>query len=190
MAAQVCSGLAFLHSARPRTIAHGNLNPSKILLDRNLVAKISGFRPSWHDLPAVQSDFWAFGNIVLQLLTGRNWAGLVDKARVMDRIHLVKVLDVAAGKWPMDLAVELAGIAMRCLSASDGPPDTELSMATVKREINLVRKKAEEIVAGRKHEVGVEVGEEVEDSDVPRVFICPIFQVCFLVLPPIIAALN
>ncbi|KAG5529610.1 hypothetical protein RHGRI_030106 [Rhododendron griersonianum] len=179
MAAQVCSGLAFLHSARPRPIAHGNLNPSKILLDRNLVAKIYGFRPSWYYLPNMESDFWAFGNLVLQLLTGRNWAGLVDEAIVMDRAHIIKVLDDGAGKWPVDLAVELAGIALRCISANDGPPDTELSMATVKREIDLVRKKAEEIMAGREHEAAAEGGEEVEDSDVPRVFICPIFQVCF-----------
>ncbi|KAH7859977.1 hypothetical protein Vadar_007785 [Vaccinium darrowii] len=180
IAAQVCSGLSFLHSARSKPIVHGNLNPSQILLDRNLVAKIHGLRPSWYYQPSVESDIQAFGNLVLQLLTGRNWAGLVDGAIVMDREGLVEVLDDGAGKWPMDLALKLAGIAMRCLSGNDGPSDMDVSMAMamVKREIDVVRKKAEEIVAGGEREAAAAGGsEDGEDSiDVPRLFICPIFQ--------------
>lgn len=180
VAAQVCSGLGFLHSAQPRSISHGNLNPSKILLDRNLVAKIHGLRPSWcHGEVDVQSDMKAFGNLVLQLLTGRNWAGLVEEEILIDRAALTEVLDDLAGEWPPDLAVELAKIAIRCLSANKGL-DTELSMAMVMREIEKVRKKADDLVsANGEGVVAIEGGGDanIEDSiDVPSVFLCPIFQ--------------
>ncbi|THG12734.1 hypothetical protein TEA_026861 [Camellia sinensis var. sinensis] len=181
VAAQVCSALGFLHSAQPRSISHGNLNPSKILLDRNLVAKIHGLRLSWcHGEVEVQSDMKAFGNLVLQLLTGRNWAGLVEEEILIDRAALSEVLDDLAGEWPLDLAVELAKIAMRCLSANKGL-DTELSMAMVMREIEKVRKKADDLVsANGEGVVAIEGGggANIEDStDVPSVFLCPIFQV-------------
>ncbi|XAR73496.1 Non-specific serine/threonine protein kinase [Bertholletia excelsa] len=175
IAAQVCLGLAFLHSAHPRPIAHGNLNPSKILLDHHLVAKIHGFKADCcQDQFDKHSDMRAFGNIVLQLLTGRNWAGLVEEEIVTDRAALVEVLDDLAGGWPVDIAVELAEIAMRCLSFNKGS-DTELSMATVKRDINKVGKKADDLVANGECEAAINV--DTEDSiDVPRVFRCPIFQ--------------
>ncbi|KAH7851594.1 hypothetical protein Vadar_013895 [Vaccinium darrowii] len=177
IAAEVSSGLGFLHSAQPRPIAHGNLNPSKILLDHNLASKIHGFRPGWcHDQSDVRSDIRALGNLVLQLLTGRNWARLVDEAMVMDRAGLVEVLDEMAGEWPVDLAAELAGIAMRCLGNNDGL-ERELLMAPVFKEIEQVRKKADDVVRAREYEVPIGEGADMEDSsNAPTVFLCPIFR--------------
>uniref|UniRef100_A0A5B7C0T3 RING-type E3 ubiquitin transferase n=1 Tax=Davidia involucrata TaxID=16924 RepID=A0A5B7C0T3_DAVIN len=171
IAAEVCSGLGFLHLAQPKAIVHGNLNPSKILLDCNLVAKIHGFRLDLcYNESDVLSDMRAFGNLLLQLLTGRNWAGLVEEAIVMDHEALIGVLDEMAGDWPLELAVELAGIAMRCLSTDEGP-------ATVMREIDKVRKKADDLVAGGECEVAIDGGVDMQDSsNVPSVFLCPIFQ--------------
>ncbi|KAA8546699.1 hypothetical protein F0562_003070 [Nyssa sinensis] len=171
IAAEVCSGLGFLHSAQPKPIVHGNLNPSKILLDCNLAAKIC-FRLDWCcNESYVLSDMQAFGNLVLQLLTGRNWAGLVEEAIVMDHEALIGVLDEMAGDWPLELAVELAGIAMRCLSTNEG-------LATVMRDIDKVRKKADDLVVGGECEVAIEGGVDIQDSsNVPSFFLCPIFQV-------------
>ncbi|KAA8530751.1 hypothetical protein F0562_005481 [Nyssa sinensis] len=169
IAAEVCSGLGFLHLAQPKPIVHGNLNPSKILLDRNLVAKIHGFCLGWYyNESDVLSDTRAFGNLLLQLLTGRNWAGLVEDAVVIDRAALSGVLDEMAGEWPLDLAVELAGIAVRCLSTSERPE-------TVMREIDQVKKKADELVAGGECKVAIEGGGEIPDN-APSFFLCPIFQ--------------
>ncbi|CAK9168164.1 unnamed protein product [Ilex paraguariensis] len=178
IAAEVSSGLGFLHQAQPRPIVHGSLNPSKILLDRHNVGKINGFSLGWcHGEVDVWSDIRALGNVILQLLTGRNWAGLVEEIiLMMDHSTLIGVLDPMAGEWPLDLTVELAGIAVKCLSIEQAI-DKESTMKTVMREIKMAKKKADNLVASRECPVEIEGGAGMEDSsNVPSVFICPIFQ--------------
>ncbi|XP_027907221.1 U-box domain-containing protein 33-like isoform X2 [Vigna unguiculata] len=43
IAAELCSALIFLQSSKPHSIAHGDLKPGNILLDSNLVSKLSDF---------------------------------------------------------------------------------------------------------------------------------------------------
>lgn len=40
---EICAALLFLHSSQPRPMVHGNLKPGNVLLDANLVSKLSDF---------------------------------------------------------------------------------------------------------------------------------------------------
>lgn len=176
IATEVCSGLGFLHAAQPRPIIHSNLTPSSVLLDRNLVAKITGVGPNECSF---ESDIKALGLLILHLLTGRNWAGLVEEAMTMDKEALGGVLDEMAGQWPLDVAKRLAGLAMRCMGTNHGPePNEELSIAKVMEELNEIRQEADGVVARGGERATIGGGVEREDStDVPSVFLCPILQV-------------
>jgi len=185
IASEVCSGLGFLNAAEPRPVIHCHLTPPKVLLDRNLVAKITGI--GLHDCRDeqcnVESDLRAIGVLLMHLLTGRNWAGLIEEVMTVDmgREALGSVLDEMAGQWPPDLAKELAGLAFRCMS-SKSKPNSELSIAKVLEELNEIRRKGDEIVGreGRKAIIGGCIDRE-GSSDVPSVFLCPILQVGFFI---------
>ncbi|XP_061349980.1 putative U-box domain-containing protein 50 isoform X2 [Gastrolobium bilobum] len=180
IATEVCSGLGFLNAAKSRPVVHCHLSPSNVLLDRNLVAKIKCFGlQECHDEGCnVESDLRALGVLLLQLLSGRNWAGLVEETMTldMDTEALVTVLDEMAGHWPLDLAKELAGLAMRCLSMKSNP-NSELSIGRVLEELNEMRRKGDEIIAreGRKVIVGGCIDRD-DSNDVPSIFLCPILQ--------------
>ncbi|KAK4356308.1 hypothetical protein RND71_025279 [Anisodus tanguticus] len=174
--ANVCTGLCFLHRAKPRPMTHGNLNPSKILLDRNNVAKIHGVKtPLSCDKSDIRSDIRAYGNLVLQILTGRNWAGLVEEAIMMDQTKLIEVLDPIDGEWPLDVALELGRIGIKCLSIHE---NKELNMTSLAREIEKVKKLADEIVANGECVVanGRHVDDKEDSAEFPNFFLCPIFQ--------------
>ncbi|XP_074378423.1 putative U-box domain-containing protein 50 [Apium graveolens] len=171
IAAEICSGLAFLHQAQPRSIFHGNLDPSKILLDRNNVAKIqsSGLVYCTNEFD-FKSDIQALGNLILQLLTGRNWAGLVDEDTILtDQLALVALLDETTGDWPLDIATELGRIAVRCLSSDN----ENYGAGTAMGELNEVRKLADGLL-----ENGGEYDRATteESGTIPSAFICPIYQ--------------
>lgn len=181
IATEVCSGLGFLNSSSQRSVVHCHLSPAHILLDRNLVAKITGFGLQECDDDKecnVESDLRALGVLLMQLLTGRNWAGPVDEPMAvgMDRETLVNILDDMAGQWPLDLAKELVGLAMICMSVKSNP-NPNLSIARVLEELNKIRRKGDEIVAkeDRKVIIGGCIDRE-GSSDVPSVFLCPILQ--------------
>ncbi|KAL1328974.1 U-box domain-containing protein 33 isoform X1 [Arachis ipaensis] len=106
IAAEVCSTLVCLHSNKPHSIVHGDLKPANILLDANLVSKLSDFGISrllscredsttqfWITDPkgtfaymdpeffasgelTPKSDVYSFGIILLKLLTGKPAVGI------------------------------------------------------------------------------------------------------------------
>lgn len=188
IATEVCSGLGFLNSSQQRSVTHCHLSAAHVLLDRNLVAKITGFgiqECNNDNIECnVESDLHAVGVLLMQLLTGRNWVGPIEEFMTMDmdRETFVNILDDMAGQWPLDLAKELVNLAMISMSMRS-KPNANLSIAKVIEELNQIRRKGDEIVAkeDRKIIIGGCVDRE-GSSDVPSVFLCPIQQVSLLIL--------
>ncbi|XP_023518889.1 putative U-box domain-containing protein 50 [Cucurbita pepo subsp. pepo] len=170
IASEVCSGLSFLHQAQPQPISHGNLTLSKILLDQNLVAKVTGFGLAELDeAGGIALDIQAFGALLLHLVTGRNWTGLIEKALTMGKVGIVQILDDEAGQWPLDLVDGLVDLALRCVTPNG--LNSELNLATAMEEIDEIKAKADDLVG---NEGANATNEDVDD--VPRIFICPILQ--------------
>ncbi|KAI4976938.1 hypothetical protein ZWY2020_050545 [Hordeum vulgare] len=139
--AEICSALIFLHENKPEPVFHGDLQPANILLDANLVSKLSDFGISHlliqskgknTEQPAEDRtymdpeylvtrkmiphcDVYSFGIVVLRLLTGKPPVGLrkiVDDAKKQDDLN--SVVDASAGEWPFLHVLQLAEIALSC----------------------------------------------------------------------------
>lgn len=152
IALEMCSALIFLHSNSPCLI-HGNLKPSNIILDAQFVSKISDLgicrlisksgNPFYCALDnreasiyvdpeyitvgelTAKSDVYAFGIVVLQLLTGSLTSGVVrDVCCALKSEKITEVLDFSAGDWPIEEAKQLAFLGMRCCqTVSSNRPD-------------------------------------------------------------------
>ncbi|KAF9608644.1 hypothetical protein IFM89_010428 [Coptis chinensis] len=167
IAVQICSGLGFLHSAQPQPIPHNDLSPSNILLDRNLVAKITNIKmiPNYHTDSQLEFDVRAFGYIMLLLLTGTDENEMVDKVtKAIECGTIISILDEKAIDWPLDLAEEFACIAMRCISMES--PDSKISIVML--DLEELMKKAIEITKG-----GWEMLEWLEALAPCSLLLCP-----------------
>jgi serine/threonine protein kinase len=126
IAAEVCEGLLFLHTLQPDPIVHHHVKPSNILLDNDLGSKISDFGllqllsdPSRVHDSTTDSNVYSFGILVLQLLTGKPAnepeVGFIDRVKAaLARDDALKHLLDEGGKWPPELARQLATIALDC----------------------------------------------------------------------------
>ncbi|KAJ4875838.1 putative U-box domain-containing protein 53 [Raphanus sativus] len=71
-----------------------------------------------------KSDVYAFGMIILQLLTALPAIGLTYKVETaMENNELIRILDKNAGDWPMEKTRKLAALALSCteIRAKDRP---------------------------------------------------------------------
>ncbi|KAL1353134.1 hypothetical protein HN51_017058 [Arachis hypogaea] len=146
IAAEIGTGLLFLHQTKPEPLVHRDLKPANILLDRNCVAKISDVGlarlvpPSVADsvtqyhmtsaagtfcyidpeyqqtgMLGVKSDIYSLGIIFLQILTGKPPMGLAHQVeKAIEKGTLANVLDPKVPDWPMDEALSLAKISIKC----------------------------------------------------------------------------
>ncbi|KAG9452209.1 hypothetical protein H6P81_005113 [Aristolochia fimbriata] len=116
-------------------------------------------------LVSPKSDLYAYGIVILQLLTAKPPMGLAHFVESAVEEHkLGHILDSEAGSWPLELAQELAILGLCCteLRGSDRP-DLETQVLPVLERLKEL--------AGR----GRDLGPAVQPIP-PSHFICPILQ--------------
>ncbi|KAI9182081.1 hypothetical protein LWI28_021851 [Acer negundo] len=179
IATELCSALIFLHSSNPHSIVHGDLKAENIFLDAGFVSKLSGFGISNHPQfletgeLSPKSDIYSFGIIILQLLTGRSRANIVERMReILDMGNLNALLDSSAGDWPFVQAQQVAHLALRCCDSDpSNRPDLVSEVWRVLKPLSASS--------------SIRMDSE-EDSQSPSYFICPILQE--VMQDPVVAA--
>ncbi|KAL6867416.1 hypothetical protein ACP4OV_015440 [Aristida adscensionis] len=133
IALDVANGLLYMHEHTQPSMVHGDIRARNILLTADFRAKISSFalaKPAMVDDAAPSSDVFAFGLLLLELLSGRRamearvgaeigmlWREIraVLEAGEKREAKLRKWMDpVLGGEYHMDVAVTLAGMARAC----------------------------------------------------------------------------
>ncbi|URE38546.1 U-box domain-containing protein [Musa troglodytarum] len=198
---EICSALIFLHSNKPHPVVHGDLKAGNILLDSNLVSKLGDFgicrflvessataTPCHRTHPkgtlayidpeflstgelTPQSDVYAFGIVILRLLTGKPAPGIAREVqKALDDGCLHAVVDRSAGDWPFVQAKQLAHLGLRCSDAGRrNRPDL---VAEIWRVVEPMMKAAASVSASS---VSYDSFSD-ENYRIPSYFICPIFQ--------------
>lgn len=102
-----------------------------------------------------KSDAYAFGIIVLQLLTGKPALGLASEVRrAISTSKLPSLLDQTAGEWPISIATKLAEIGLECAEVNSRDR-LELTPGVVKELEDL---------------------HSMEERPIPSSFLCPILK--------------
>ncbi|KAJ1298147.1 hypothetical protein BS78_01G431400 [Paspalum vaginatum] len=133
VALDVANGLLYMHEHTQPSMVHGDIRARNILLTADFRAKISGFslaKPATVDATATSSDVFAFGLLLLELLSGRRamearvgseigmlWREIRAVLEAGDKreAKLSKWMDPALGSdYHMDAALSLAGMARAC----------------------------------------------------------------------------
>ncbi|KAL0739877.1 hypothetical protein Bca4012_081390 [Brassica carinata] len=191
IATEICAALVFLHSNKAHSLVHGDLKPANILLDANLVSKLSDFGTcsilhssgSKSDVTGTvayldpeasssgeltpKSDVYSFGIVLLRLLTGRPALRIANEVKyALDSGTINNLLDPVAGDWPFVQAEQLARLALRCCEAvGENRPDLATEVWRVLEPMRASSGGSSSFHLGRN-----------EKRIAPPYFICPIFQ--------------
>jgi len=133
IAFDVANGLLYMHEHTQPSMVHGDVRARNILLTADFRAKISNFSvatPATVDAAATSSDVFAFGLLILELLSGRRamearvgaeigmlWRDIRAVLEAGDKrdAKLRKWMDpTLGGVYHLDAALSLAGMARAC----------------------------------------------------------------------------
>ncbi|KAG7537478.1 U box domain [Arabidopsis suecica] len=115
-----------------------------------------------------KSDVYAFGMIILQLLTGQQAMALTYTVETAmennDYDELIQILDQKAGNWPIEETRQLAALALQCTELrSKDRPDLEDQILPVLESLKKVADKARNSLS-------------TAPSQPPSHFICPLLK--------------
>ncbi|XP_073001421.1 U-box domain-containing protein 51-like [Typha latifolia] len=168
IAAEIATGLLFLHQTKPAPVVHRDLNPANILLDRNYVSKVSDVGlaqycttssstaaaadgtscyvdPEYHKsgMLGTKSDVYSLGIMLLQLITGMPPAGIKQRMeKAIEAGMFEEMLDPTVADWPVEETLRFARVSLRC--AELHPADRPDLGTVVLPELNRLREAAEE----------------------------------------------
>ncbi|KAE8665082.1 putative LRR receptor-like serine/threonine-protein kinase RLK-like [Hibiscus syriacus] len=123
IAAEIATGLLFLHQTKPEPIVHRDLKPGNILLDRNYVSKISDVGlarlvpPSVSD-SVTQYRMTATAGTFCYIDPEYQQTGMLgiksDVENAIENGTFAEVLDPAVPDWPMEETLTFAKLALKC----------------------------------------------------------------------------
>lgn len=120
-----------------------------------------------------KSDVYAFGMVILQLLTAKPAIALTHVVETaIDDGNLTEMLDPEAGNWPIEETKELALLGLSCaeLRRKDRPDLKDHVLPALERLIDIADKARKLVSNGQKLP--------------PNHFICPILRVCLYIFIP------
>ncbi|ONK79887.1 uncharacterized protein A4U43_C01F11420 [Asparagus officinalis] len=144
IAAEIGTGLLFLHQTKPEPLVHRDLKPANILLDRNYGSKISDVGlarlvpPSYQQtgMLGTKSDVYSLGIMLLQIITAKPPMGLTHHVeRSIERGTFKEMLDPTVLDWPVEEALSLAEVALKCaeLRRKDRPDLSKVVLPELNR---------------------------------------------------------
>lgn len=189
IATELCYALIYFHSREPHRLVHATLKPSCIYLDSNFSCKIGDFRSSYmipvggntvtdNSVPvnsvymdpefvatrevSPEMDVYAFGVILLKLLTGRTALRLVERVKsALTNKELEQILDNSA-EWPVSEAKHLAHLGLSCCEHT---ADLKLDVWPILEQMRRMNRTE-----------SVSNPSQQPDDEPPVYFICPILQ--------------
>ncbi|CAN1262746.1 U-box domain-containing protein 52 [Linum perenne] len=148
IAAEIATGLHFLHQTKPEPLVHRDLKPGNILLDRNFLVppSVADSITQYRMTQTAGTFCYSLGIIFLQLLTAKPPMGLTHHVqRAIDKGNFTDMLDPDVPDWPIEEAMKMAKLGIQCaeLRRKDRPDLKEVLMP----ELNRLRDIAEEKMA-------------------------------------------